>query len=364
MSKYKISRMDLNLDNIQVGQIISSYSQLCILLGIEPKKGGMSRVSQKKELEQYINFENITRNKILIKDIYIIPRPKVDKRMEGNNTMYRDCFIAGLISLLRKSKKNHFLCSRGFLIEQLGFVNKNYRNCRSNPKETALELKIPEANLLDFYMINNNKLIKNIESNLDYFESKSYYFVDKVTAVCIKCDGKEEHRIATDDEKELILKCENEVKKTLGIQDNSDIFIRNMWTIFNSNVKKRLKDEGSNISYYYKAYYFAFYRDKIEELYHILVKKEESSLVKVRDEINSKYKESAMNSLDSRQKNAHDRFKRGKVNEFTIERDSMLIDNKFKKHGKKLINNLISKNANSLKVEVLEDEIPFEGSED
>ena len=364
MSKYKIDRNDLDLNNIQIGQIIDSYSQLCKLLGIEPKQGGTSRVAQKKELERYIDFENITRSKILIKDIYIIPKPKIDKREEGNNAVYRDCFIVGLISLLRKNKRNYFLCSRGFLIEQLGFVNKNYRSCRSNPKETALELKIPEANLLDFYMINNTKLIKNIESNLNYFENKSYYIVDKVTAVCIKDEDRDIHRVATDDEKELILKCENEVKKNLGIQDNSEIFIKHMWTIFNDNVKQKLKDKGSNISYYYKAYYFTIYRDKIEELYQTLVKEEKSSLGKIRKEINDKYKESAINSLDSRQKNAQDRLQKGTNNKFATERDKMLTDDKFKKHGKKLINNLISKNANSIQITFFEEEIPFEGSEE
>lgn len=364
MSKYKIDRDDLNLENIKPGQIVESYSQLCNLLGIKPKQGGDSRISQRKELERYINCENISRNKILINEIYLIPKPKVDKRKEGNNAVYRDYFIIGLISMLRRCKKNHLLCSRGRLIEQLGFVNKNYRNCRSNPKETAMELKIPEEYLLDFYMINNTKLIKNIESNLVYFERKSYYIVDKVTAVCIKNGNKEFHRVATEDEKELIVKCENEVKAMLGIQDNAEIFYKHLWTVFNNNVKQKLKEEGSDICYYYKAYNFSIHKDTIEKLYESLVKQENSSLGKIKKEINEKYKESAITSLDSRQENAKERLANGNGSKFSITRDIMITDDKFKKHGKKMINNLISRNANSIQITFFEDEIPFEGNDD
>lgn len=363
MSRYAIDRDDLSLENISPGQVIESYNKLCNLLGIKAKQGGDTRIAQRKELERYINFENISRNKIIINEIYLIPQPKIDKRIEGNNAVYRDYFIAGLISILRKCKKNYLLCSRGYLIEQLGFVNKNYRNCRSNPKETAKELKIPEEYLLDFYMINNTKLIKNIESNIAYFERKSYYIADQVTAVCIKNGSKEIHRVATEDEKELIIKCENEVKFKLGIQDSAEIFYKQLWTVFNSNVKQKLKDEGSNICYYYKAYNFSIHKDTIEQLYNSLVKKENSTLGKIKKEINAKYKESALNSLDSRKNNAEKRLQDGKGGKYSRERDLLITNEKFEKHGKKMINNLISGNANSIQINFFEDEIPFETSD-
>lgn len=360
MAKYKIAKEDLHLENITAGQIVKNYNEFCGLLGIKPKQGGTSRVSQIRELEQYINFEKIDRCKILIKEIYTIAKPKEDKRKEGNHSVYRDELLAILIGIFRKTKKNHLLCSRGWLIQELGFYNKNYRNCRNNVFETSKQLKIPEQNLLDFFMVNDTRIIKNVDSNLNYFSDKTYFFVNRVTAICIKSNSKEIHRIATHDEIEFISNCANQVKKDMGIQSDAEIFYRNLWDSYNSKLKDEFKKQGSNIAYYYKAYDFGFSEDVVEELYQKYIKGNSTTVGKTKKELNSKSKSAAFTSVDRRIGNAEKRIKDGKNNKFAMERDLMITDKSFKKHSKKLINNLISDNAKEIQLNIFEDYIPYE----
>lgn len=170
--------------------------------------------------------------------------------------MYREDFIGVLAGVLLKSKSNSILLSRGRLIENLGFVNRNYRNCRSNTVETAKKLKIPEQNILDFYMMNSTKLAKNIDSNLDFYENEEYFRLTKATAICINQGDKKIHRLATKEEDALILYCRDKVKQELKLKTNSEIFFKNLWTLFNQRVNEELKLNGLHINYYYKAYYF------------------------------------------------------------------------------------------------------------
>lgn len=364
---YKIEYDDLNLDNIKEGLEVDSYIELCNLLGIEPKKGGASRKAQQEQILQYINFEKISRKKIRINEIYLIPRYKDDKRKEGNNTVYRDDFIGVLAGVLLKSKSNSILLSRGRLIENLGFVNKNYRNCRSNTVETAKKLKIPEQNILDFYMMNSTKLAKNIDSNLDFYEGEEFFRLTKATAICINEDGKKIHRLATKEEDALILYCRDTVKQELKLKTNSEIFIKNLWNLFNSKVNDKLKENGLHINYYYKAYYFVLNRDKLKQVYQENIKDKGTTLGKQKNKINDLYKESSLQSADTRQKNAKERLSDENIvrSNFSNMRDSMLVTDDYIKNNKKLVNNLISHKANSIQLTFLDEEIfPFEGDDE
>ena len=364
---YKIEFDDLNLENITEGLEVDSYVELCNLLGIEPKKGGASRKAQQEQILQYINFEKISRKKIKINEIYLIPNYKNDGRKEGNNTVYRDDFIGVLAGVLLKSKSNSMLLSRGRLIENLGFVNKNYRNCRSNTIETAKKLKIPEQNILDFYMMNSTKLAKNVDSNLDFFESEEYFRLTKATAICINEGGKKIHRLASKEEDALILYCRDKVKQELNLKTNSEIFIKNLWNLFNAKVNEELKSNGLYINYYYKAYYFVFNRAKLEKVYKEDIKDKGTTLGKQKNKINDLYKESSLKSADTRQKNALERICDENVarSNFLNNRDDMLSKPDYLKNNKKLVNNLISHKANAIQLSFLDEEIsPYEGDDE
>lgn len=368
---YKISYDDINLENIEVGMELPDYKELCNRLGIVAKPGGSSRVSQKKQLLQYLNYENIGRKKIKITEIYLIPRYVKDKREDGNNLVYRESFIGVLAGVLLKSKSNSALLSAGKLMEYLGFVNKNYKTCKNNTMAAAKKLKIPEENILDFYQMNNVKLINNIDSNLRHYEKEEYYNLTRGTAICIKDGEKQICRLATPYENEIILMCRDRIKTKLKIEKNSEIFLKQLWPEFNALMREALKEEGLDILYYFDSYYFILNRAKLKSVYFKDIKGKGTTVGKKKKEMNDLFKESALKSSKTRQKNAEMRLeedKKGtgeKRSKYMINRDIMITDKSFEKNNKKLVNNLISLNANNIQLTFLEEELmtPFEGED-
>lgn len=343
--KYTINREDLMLQNVEVGQEFTSYKELCEAVGIEAKQGGASRASQIKELKKHIDFQNISRKKIVITEIYLIEKPKLDARKDGNNSVYREDFLSIIIVLLRNASKNYLLLSRAQLIKELGLVNDNYTKCKYNSLETAKKLNIPEQNLLDFFMITDTRLISNVESNLKFFKDK-YFNVDEVTAVRVK--GKLYPRIATHDEKELIEICKNKAKKALGIESTAEIFSRNLWESYNEKVSEELNKRGSNITSFYSSYDFSFDRERIEELYQIHVKGRQTTRTKSRKAVNKNSRLSALESIERRKINEAKRRESGKNKKYANLRDEMIRDKNFDKYSKELVRTVININAKQI----------------
>ena len=82
--------LDIDTNNIVVGQVVKNYKELCALLGEEFKQGGDSRKAQLKEFARYFDWEK-SGQKFLITDIYDTPLPKEDGRLDGH-------FRAGIIN--------------------------------------------------------------------------------------------------------------------------------------------------------------------------------------------------------------------------------------------------------------------------
>ena len=82
--------LDIDTNNIVVGQVVKNYKELCALLGAEFKQGGNSRTAQLKEFARYFDWEK-SGQKFLITDIYDTPLPKEDGRLDGH-------FRAGIIN--------------------------------------------------------------------------------------------------------------------------------------------------------------------------------------------------------------------------------------------------------------------------
>lgn len=361
-----------DLSQIKEGQVVKNYKELCALLGIEVK-AGKSKMCQMKEIERYLYLKSAGGNKILIKAIYPVPLAKEDGRKGGNNSVYKELVHRGMIAILRKAKNKRFICSKGYLLEELGFVNSNYRSCRSNALKTSEYLNTPQDNVLDFYSVNHTRVTKALKTNFELFRRNSYCMVHDVTIICLKDEDNLIYRVTTEDEDDLILKCENAVKREIGIKDDAEIYYRNMWDIFNEKLKKELRKHNPNINYYYDGYYFKIDRDAIEDAYDELVKGEGLTLGKIRDKINEESTKSAHDSIVRRQDNAKKRLKEREseiskgnkeiiVKKYAFERDMMLTSKDCVKHNKKCVNNLISRKANAIKLKLDKDDNKDKGN--
>lgn len=358
---YKIELEDLNLDNIKVGDVFIGQTALCKTLGIKPKRSGDSKKAQEEQLKQYINYEKITQKKIVILEIYSTPKMKTDNRANGNNSIYREDFLVILAKMLLKIDYNNeeILFSRGRLAEKLCLVNSNYRKGRINLDLLSKKFKIPHENILDFYMINNTKIAKNIDSALLYYEDSGYFSIERNIAVCTKYN---KHRMATQEERDLIELCKNKIKEEMNFKTMEEIYFRNMWYIFNDRVINEVQKYNDNIKYYYRAYKFNYInRIELQKVYDDM-KHRKTTVTNTRHVVNENFRNSSIKSAETRQNNASKKLAEGSNNKYRLKKYLLLTSSDFEKHNTKLVKNLISYKA--VKIKEIKDSEVLEYIED
>ncbi len=88
--------------NLEKGQVIKNYKELCKLLGVKPTKG-KGRNYHIAEFERYCTYTK-QGHKFIIEEVFAEPKPKVDGRVNngGNiaNTKYEDLMDRLIINLL------------------------------------------------------------------------------------------------------------------------------------------------------------------------------------------------------------------------------------------------------------------------
>lgn len=291
----------MNVNNLRVGQIVKNYKVLCEILGQEIK-AGKGRQLQLKEFERYFEYHK-DGQKFIIDCIYDEPLQKIDKRSEGNNSKYKDDIAILILDLLAQSKTGQLFLSAGMLLRKLDMVNSNYTSGRRYIAKLSELTNVPEKNIYDFYNYTQSKLKRNLESALNDLRKKSLIQWSTEITVCYRninmelnslneikiqnvykdkvyFDTELIHRKPTDQEVKLILKCERETLKELGMRDQQQVFISGLWSTFRNKVNLKLKTQG-NIEYYYNSYEITYnHEDVLEEL-------EEISKLKTKTELNN-----------------------------------------------------------------------------
>lgn len=284
----------MKIKNLKVGMVIKNYKELCNLLDIESKKtGSNSHKAQLKELSRYFKYHK-EGHKFIIDEIYSDVKKRIDNRSTnkgGNNNVFVDDFRNLMIYMLHKNRTECMLMSKGAMFKAMNLVNENYLLARNNIPKLSEIVEIPQDFIYEFYDYNSVKLRDTLERNLKHCRSRSLLMYESVVSVAINevliaynelnqpildsngmviSESKLTYREATKEEKQIILRFENEVKKELGLKDNKEIFLKGKWKKFKQEVEKRLKISGTNIKYYYEAYKITWNNDKIDEEYSIL----------------------------------------------------------------------------------------------
>ena len=352
----------MQVNNLIVGQSYK-YKELCELIGIEPKTGN-TKNSQLKELATVVNYEK-NGVRFLIKEIYREKKEKMDKRRNGNNNVFTDDFRNLMIYMLHKNRTESMLMSKGAMYKAMNLVNENYLIARSNIPKLSEIVELPQEAIYEFYDYNSSKLRDTLERNLKHCRSRSLLFYESVVAVAVYdtivayndlnkpiVDYKGElvhnidvvYREATHEEKQIILKFENEVKEEMGLKDNQEIFLKKKWKYFKQEVENKLKQANTNIKFYYEAYKLTWNNDKIDSEYKLL----NLNSSDLKTNLNNNMIESINKSTIKR----HDKAKR----QFLIEGNQFKIDKILRQKAENYINNqecltnvLISEKAESLK---------------
>lgn len=354
----------MNISNLEVGMIVKNYKELCSLLS-ESVYSGNSKIYQIKEWERFFSYHK-DGNKFIIDNIYVNPKEKDDKRLEGVNSIFSDDIQVLLLDLLAQSKTNGQLnLPATTLLNKLSMVNINYKNGRKNIPKLSELLEVEEKFIYDFYNTTQSSLKGMLETALNQLKRKSLVFWSKVISVCerkahiklnelsepvINKDGKinyqvtDTYRKATQDEMQLILRIEKEVLKEMGYRDKQDVFINGLWDKYMNSVTKRLYDKA-NINYYYTSYEIIFNKEHIlEELDYI------EKLIR-QSQLNQNIKKQLNENVVNRHKNCEDRIIDKTLNHKKItQRDLLISDNDYCISNVILSDSLIKEYANKLDI--------------
>ena len=391
----------MKIENLKVEQVVKNYKSLCELLDIEAK-GGASKIAQHKEFDRYFSY-NKQGHKYIITKIYENPKERIDNRMNGNNTVFSDDIEKLILNILAKSKDDTITIARGQLYKALCMCNENYLLGRSNISKLSEIIELPKSAIYEFYDNNSSKLRDTVERNLRRLRSRALITWKNTTTVAvteidielnelgepiydkrtksIRHKVKTIHRLADKFEEKLILKYEEEVLKEMGIDSIQKVFLLGKWKYFKQQVENKLRENDTNIDYYYDSYTITFNNDSVK---NYVKKLSNNSIQDIKNNINHNMIESIKKSTMKRHNKAikecgleqniykQEKFFEQEKIDYVIEQEQLtmtLISNKapslkheFEKSiDYKKVSNL-NKNNNTEQVEFaigLDNEIPF-----
>src|SRR5699024_1399030 len=175
---------------------------------------------------------------------------------------------------------------RGQLYKALSMCNENYLLGRSNINKLSEIIEIPKASIYEFYDYNSSKLRDTVERNLRRLRSRALITWNNTITVAvteveieynefgepifdkrtksIRYKTKTVHRLADKFEKKAILKYEHEVLKEMGIDTIQKVFLLGKWKYFKQQVEDKLRENNTNIDYYYDTYTITFNNEDVK----------------------------------------------------------------------------------------------------
>lgn len=283
----------MNLENLRKlfnesneNLVIKNYKELCKVLEIGVKEGN-SKKSDIKEFKRHFKFKQ-NGHKFIVEEIYDMTLDKIDGR--GINGKYSDDIQNLMISLMHQSDKEELFLSSNVLLKKLNMINKNYALARRNVPKLSELIEVDEDIIYDFYNTTNNSLVTALETALKRLRSRRLIIWEKVIGVAkvthstneygevqiniedntkdkASIDTSLEYRVATFEEKQIILEIEKNVLREMGYKDTQSVFLNGLWRTYKRRVTKRVRQQ-LNIKYHFDAYAITFVSDNIEEEYN------------------------------------------------------------------------------------------------
>ena len=357
----------MNINNLQVGQVVKNYKELCALLGIKVEAGN-SKKAQLKELDRFVKYHK-EGNKFVIDEIYSIAKDKIDLRNEGNSSIYGDNIKRLLLLLMATSVENdEIILPISILLNKLSMVNINYSLGRRNQDKLSEVLNIDEKYISEFYDTTHQNLKRTLETNLNQLDRKAILRWETVRMICkkvaivkyneldeieidmdtnkVQYNIKEEYSVATKEQDLLILEAENDILKELKLEDINDVFRCGKADIFYKKVYSILKRKA-NIKYYFNGYKLIYNRDiVIEEL-----EKYGEDMCDVRHELNNIVKEKIFDNAIKRQEKIINEFKNvmGELPPDIKDYKSMRLSEEYLNIMQLLIDNVINLTAKDIR---------------
>ena len=279
MMKINLNLRETIKNKLEVGLVIKNYKKMCELLG-EAIKTSNAKTAQENEWKRYFDWEKEGQN-YRITIIHKEPLPKTDGR--DNNNIYSKYIEKLILDLLvQKYSSNvnnrRLYLSKDHMLQALNMVNNNYSFVKFNISQSASFLQVDRDNLDEFYSINNRNLLNTVERSLNRLSNKFLVNWQFAQTVAVREDVtvknkygqwitlNENHRNATQFERECIIYYEEKVATDKGFNNKQDIYLSGRYQEFTKEVCTYLQEDGLNILYYYKSFDIVFHPNVEKEL--------------------------------------------------------------------------------------------------
>lgn len=232
-----IKVFEVNTDQLEIGQVVKNYKELCTLLNQLPTTGKAKQL-QLKDFERYFEWEK-SGQKFIITDIYDTPLEKEDKRKQGNNSIYVKYIELILLQYLSQQKNGTRTFKKRDWWQLLGMVNHKY-NRVSQKELKEIDYKITQFEIKHFYQRCNKKLEQVLFSALNNLKNRKLIEYELQTVIV---DNENNYFGADDNDKRRILQEERFVlHNVMGFEKMIQVFCRFKQDEYYRMVNQRLSD--------------------------------------------------------------------------------------------------------------------------
>ena len=363
----------MRIDKLIQGMEFKNYKVLCEFLEIKCTNGKAKKL-QMLELERFVEYHKCG-NAIIIDEVLKVPVEKIDKRKDSNkvsnNSKYSKDIQELIISMLAGADGNTVYLPTNRMLRLLDMVNNNYSEAKKHIPKLAEITNIPEAYCYDFFNTNNVQLKSKLETALRGLRNRALVIWKKSTTICQLVADIEinqlgevvvtdevkyhrEHREATEEEEQLILRTEEEVLNKFNCVTLQYVFLTGRWNEFQKEVNRRLL-RLANIEYYYDSYKIVYNKNSINKAHLKQLTYEERK--KVTDNLNTNIFKMINNHANTLNKRAVSKEIKNTV-------ELLQSTNEYKEHVSTLNDIVIKKGAKDitkeLKKPLIQEQITFE----
>lgn len=254
----------MKIENLKVGMVIKNYKELCKTLEVEEKKSG-SKKYQLKDFERYFKYHK-EGNKFIIDEIFDTVLPVIDGRgknpnSHGNNHIGKPVFkndleiiITDIIATEYQSKTTldkNINIPKSYMFFNSCMANKDYLNLYNMMEKVSKDEDIPLVTIDNFYNTSRTKMTKNMERALNGLKNQGLiHWEYRLSVKTIQ----NQHRLATEQEINLIKTIEVKVLQDMGYKSMTEIWFTPKWKTFQKEKKKLMRSE-LGLCYDYSSVY-------------------------------------------------------------------------------------------------------------
>ena len=279
----------MKLENLEL-KTYKNYKELCKVLEWEVSSGNTKK-KQLRILSEICDYEK-QGNKFIIKEIYKNSEVHLDMRgkQDNNTAPYVENIKLNIIGeLLTKGFNGKYVVGKGVLLRNIGLTNTNYSYCKRRQNKLATYLEINKEIVNDYYISVDSMLIGNLEKALKDLSDNKIIQYNTTLLLCknIITDITYEHKTridefdeeiemvtpivksdviyveATDEERNIILKIENEILNEMNEKRLTDIILKGKSKEYYSKCYKEIRKTIKDINFYFSAYNIIFLFDKL-----------------------------------------------------------------------------------------------------